>query len=62
MSDNAVKHQKFSLYYSHSSGIKVNDAVKIDLALKAMKYSTKASVTSQAQSEARRFFEYEISF
>jgi hypothetical protein len=62
MSDNPVKHQKFSLYCSHSSGIRVNDAAKIDAALAAMKFSMKASVTSKAQNEERRYFEYEIDF
>ena len=62
MSDNTVKHQKFTLYCSQSSGIKVNDAVKIDAALASMKYSSRASVASKAQSEARRYFEYEIDF
>jgi hypothetical protein len=62
MSDNPVKHQKFSLYCSQSSGIRVNDAAKIDAALVAMKYSMKASVTSNALNEERRYFEYEIDF
>lgn len=62
MSDNTVKHQKFTLYCSQSSGIKVNDAAKIDAALSSMKCSLKASVTEKVQSEARRCFEYEIDF
>ena len=62
MSDNPVKHQKFSLYCSQSSGIRVSDAAKIDAALTAMKCSTKASVTSKAMNEAKRYFEYEIDF
>ena len=62
MSDNPVKHQKFSLYCSQSSGIRVNDAAKIDAALAAMKYSMKVSVTSKAMNEERRYFEYEIDF
>jgi hypothetical protein len=56
MSDNPVKHQKFSLYCSQSSGIRVNDAAKIDAALAAMKYSMKVSVTSKAMNEERRYF------
>lgn len=62
MSDNTVKHQKFTLYCSQSSGIRENDAIKIDAALTALKYSSKANITVKAQSEARRFFEYEIDF
>ena len=38
----------------------LNDAVKIAAALASMKYSSRASVASKAQSEARRYFEYEI--
>lgn len=62
MSDNTVKHQKFTLSCSQSSGIRENDAAKIDAALASMKYSLKASVTAKAQNEARRCFEYEIDF
>ena len=40
----------------------LNDAVKIAAALASMKYSSWASVASKAQSEARRYFEYEICF
>jgi len=62
MSDNTVKHQKFTLSCSESSGIRMNDAAKIDAALQAMKCSVSASISSKLQSEARRYFEYEIDF
>ena len=62
MSDNTIKHQKFTLSCSQSSGIRVNDAVKIDAALQAMKYTSNVSISSKVQSEARRYFEYEIDF
>lgn len=62
MSDNSIKHQRYTLNFSQSTGIRVNDAVKIDAALSAFKYSTKASIESQARSESRRSFEYEIDF
>ena len=55
-------HQEFSLKLSNSSGIKEKDAVKIDAALKAMKISGNTKVVSEAQSESRRFFEYEVDF
>ena len=55
-------HQEFSLKLSNSSGIKEKDAVKIDAALKAMKISGNTTVVSEAQSESRRFFEYEVDF
>ena len=62
MSDNTVKHQKFTLSCSESSGIRMNDAAKIDAALQAMKCNANANVSSKVQSEARRYFEYEIDF
>lgn len=55
-------HQEFSLKLSNSSGIKEKDAVKIDAALKAMRISGNTTVVSEAQSESRRFFEYEVDF
>lgn len=57
-----IFHQEFSLKLSNSSGIKEKDAVKIDAALKAMKISGNITVISEAQSESRRFFEYEVDF
>ena len=62
MSDNQMRHQKYTLQLSNSSGIKARDAVKIDAALNAMKISGNATVSSEVQSEARRFFKYEIDF
>ncbi len=62
MSDNAMTHQIYTLVMSNSSGIKVKDAIKIDAALAAMKCSGNTTVTSEAESESRRFFEYEIDF
>ncbi len=62
MSDNAMTHQIYTLAMSNSSGIKVKDAVKIDAALAAMKCAGNTTVTSEAESESRRFFEYEIDF
>lgn len=57
-----IFHQEFSLKLSNSSGIKEKDAVKIDAALKAMKISGNTTVVSEAQSESRRFLEYEVDF
>ena len=57
-----IFHQEFSLKLSNSSGIKEKDAVKIDAALRAMKISGNTTVVSEAQSESRRFFEYEVDF
>ena len=55
-------HLKYTLKLSNSSGIKEKDAVKIDAALKALKIAGSASLVSEARSESRRFFEYEIDF
>ena len=62
MARNSPTHQKVAVSLSNSSGIKVKDAIKIDAALGAMKITGNATVTSEAQSEARRFLEYEIDF
>ena len=62
MSDNAMTHQVYTLELCNSSGIKVKDAIKIDAALSAMKIDGNASITSEAQKEMRRIFEYEIDF
>ena len=62
MADNAMTHQIYTLDLSNSSGIKVKDAVKIDASLSALKANTNISVAKEAQSEAHRFFEYEIDF
>ena len=62
MSDNPMQHQIYTLDLSNSTGIKVKDALKIDAALKAMKIDGNATVSSEAQNESRRFFEYEIDF
>ena len=62
MGSNAMKHQKYTLKLSNSSGIKVKDAIKIDGALNALKCAGSVTVASEAQKEAERFFEYEIDF
>ena len=55
-------HQKLMLKLSNSSGMKDSDAVKIDAALKGMKFSGNATVASEAKNESRRYLEYEIEF
>jgi hypothetical protein len=60
--DSPISHQKYTLKLSNSSGIKEKDAIKIDAALKEMKFTGNATVASEAKNEARRFFEYEIDF
>lgn len=57
-----MMHQKVTIEFSNSTGIKEKDAVKIDAALKALKISGNVTVTNEVQNESRRFFEYEIDF
>ena len=57
-----VYHHKLMLNFSHTSGIKEKDAVKIDAALKAMKIAGNTTVTTEVRNESRRFFEYEVDF
>lgn len=57
-----LKHQKFMIKMSNSSGLKENDAVKIDMILKSLKFSGNTTIASEAKSEARRYLEYEIDF
>ena len=57
------KSLKRALYKAlQASGIKMKDAAKIDAALSSMKYSGGLSVSSEVQTESRRYFEYEIDF
>lgn len=62
MSENQMTHQKFVLNLAASSGIKKNDAAKIDAALNSMKISGNASVSEEVRNEERRQLEYEIDF
>lgn len=60
--DSPTSHQKYTIMFSNSSGIKEKDAVKIDAALKGMKIAGNTTVTSEVRNESRRFFEFEIDF
>lgn len=62
MDKNPMKHQKYMLCFSNSSGIRVKDAAKVDAALSAMKCRTQISVENEAKSETAKYFEYEIEF
>ena len=57
-----LMRERFMLNLSQSSGMKENDAVKIDAVLKGMKCSGNTTVASEAKNEARRYLEYEIEF
>lgn len=54
--------EKFTLNLSNSSGMKEDDAIKIDAVLKGMKCSGNTTVASEARNESRRYLEYEIEF
>lgn len=60
--DTPLTHQKLMINLSNSSGIKENDAIKIDAVLKGMKFAGNTTVQSEARNEARRYLEYEIDF
>ncbi|MGN1209871.1 MAG: hypothetical protein ACI4SV_06180, partial [Duodenibacillus sp.] len=63
MNENSpLLHDKLMLKMSNSSGMKENDAVKIDSLLKGLKCSGNTTVASEAKNESRRYFEYEIEF
>ena len=54
--------EHFELEMYNSSGMKLDDAVKIDAVLKGLKYIGNATVASEAKNEARRYLEYDIEF
>ncbi|MBC5582409.1 hypothetical protein H8S23_12925 [Anaerofilum sp. BX8] len=54
--------EHFELEMCNSSGMKLDDAVKIDAVLKGLKYSGNADVASEVKNEARRYLEYDIEF
>ena len=62
MSDNKMTKQKIMIRCINSSGINVGEAVKIDAALKVMKCTGNVKLVSEAESEEKRSFEYEIEF
>lgn len=55
-------HESYLIEMRLTSGIKVNDAAKIDGMLKSMKFTGNATVESEARNEARRYLEYEVDF
>ena len=54
--------EHFELEMCNSSGMKLEDAVKIDAILKELKYIGNATVASEVKNEARRYLEYDIEF
>lgn len=60
--DSALTHQKLMIKLSNSSGLKENDAIKIDAILREMRFAENTTVQSESKNEARRYLEYEIDF
>lgn len=60
--DNPLMRKTYTFQMSQSSGMKANDAAKIDGVLKALKCTGNATLESEAQNESRRYLEYEIEF
>ena len=60
--DNPLPRNTYTFQMSQTSGMKANDAVKIDGVLKALKCNGNATLESEAQNESRRYLEYEIEF
>ena len=61
-SPGSVPSQRVLIRLGDSSGMREKEAARIDAALDAMKCAGNATVTSEAQSESRRYLEYEIDF
>lgn len=59
---NNILSKTYSFLYSNTSGIKVNEAVKIDEALSHMNYNAGYSIVNEALSESRTILEYSIQF
>ena len=57
-----ITSQKIMIKCSNTSGIKTKEAAKIDAALAAMKCTGNTTMVSEAQSEERHVFMYEIEF
>ena len=58
----AEKKKLYMIKLSNCSGLKENDAIKIDTILKGMRFAGNTTVQSESKNEARRHLEYEIDF
>ena len=61
-STSPITHYKRTLQFSNSSGIKENDAIRIDAALKALKIVANTTIANEVRNEFKRFLEYELDF
>ena len=62
MNEAPITHKRMEIKLIESSGIKTNDAVKIDAAIKAMRFESRTSIVAEVNQESQRSFEYEIDF
>ena len=60
--DNPIFEDTETFKYNNSSGIKTNDAVKVDGVLKKFKIGSSSSIISKAENEEKIFFEYHIEY
>lgn len=60
--DSAFTRQKPMIKLSNSSGLKENDAIKIDAILRGMRFAGNTTVQSESKNESRRYLEYELVF
>ena len=58
----SLKHHKFMINMSNSSGIKESEAIKIDAVIGKNKTGESLNITNEVKNESRRFLEYEIDF
>ena len=57
-----INHQTLSIKLSSTSGLKENDAAKLDMILKSLKVSGNTTVLSEVQNEEKSILYYEIDF
>lgn len=60
--DSPLMQKHFELEMHNSSGMKLDDAVKIDAILKSLKFIGNTTVASEVKNEARRYLEYDVEF
>ena len=57
-----INHQTLSIKLSSTSGLKENDAAKLDMILKSLKMAGNTTVLSEVQNEEKSILKYEIEF
>lgn len=57
-----INHQTLSIKLSSTSGLKENDAAKLDMILKSLKMAGNTTVLSEVQNEEKSILHYEVDF